>query len=64
MRKKPMFCWKCGERTPHVYVGRESSYEGFGLVRGFMAVATLGMTETAWADYYWQCEACGQIKKQ
>ena len=39
-------------------------YEGHGLVRGFMAVASLGMTETAWACNYWQCEACGHIKKQ
>ncbi len=64
MRKKPIFCWKCGEVTPHVHVGKESAYEGHGLVRGFMAVASLGMTETAWACNYWQCEACGHIKKQ
>lgn len=63
-RKRPMFCWECMKRTPCVYVGKKSYYEGRGLARGFAAVVSLGMSETTWADHYWQCEACGHIKKE
>lgn len=38
------------KKTPHVYVGKEITYDNTGIVRGFAAVCTFGMTETAWAD--------------
>ena len=47
------------EKTPHVYVGKEITYDNTGIVRGFAAVCTFGMTESAWADRFWQCEICG-----
>lgn len=63
VRKRPMFCCECVSKTPHVYVGRKSFYEGDGPIRGLAAVVTFGMSETSWADHYWQCEVCGHIKK-
>lgn len=38
MKKKPMYCYDCGERTVHSYVGKESAYEGSGLIRCFAAI--------------------------
>jgi len=38
-------------------------YEGTGLARIIMAAASFGMSETSWADKYWQCEVCGNIKR-
>lgn len=63
MKKAVKFCWNCMEKTPHVYVGKEITYDNTGIVRGFAAVCTFGMTETAWADRFWQCEICGKVKK-
>ena len=64
MTKRFMYCWKCGESTPHVYVGKESDYEGMGFARAYMAIFSLGMTETALAIKYWQCERCGNIRRK
>ena len=63
LKEKPLFCVDCIRSTPHVYVGKETPYEDIGLVRGFMAVASLGMSDTAWADHYWKCAVCGKIRK-
>lgn len=38
--------------------------EGLGLIRGFMAIATLGITETIGVDKYYQCQKCGEIDKE
>lgn len=38
-------------------------YEGTGVARIIMAAASLGMSETSWADKYWQCEVCGNIER-
>lgn len=63
LRKKNLYCFDCGRTTPHSYVGKKSMFEGVGPARIIMAVASLGITETSLADKYWQCEACGNIKK-
>lgn len=64
VKRKPMYCYGCGERTVHSYVGKESAYEGSGLIRCFAAVISFGASETSLADHYWQCERCGHIKKK
>lgn len=61
--KKMLFCLDCGKNTPHVYTGKESLYEGCGIVRGISAIITLGMSETCYADRFWQCEVCGRVEK-
>lgn len=38
-------------------------FEGTGLARIVFAVSTLGMSETSWANKYWQCEVCGNVVK-
>lgn len=64
MRKKKMlFCRHCVKTTPHAFVGKESMYEGMGLARALGAIVSFGMSETSWADKFWQCECCGNIKK-
>lgn len=40
------------EKTPHVYVGKEITYDNTGIVRGFAAVCTFGMTKTAWQTVF------------
>lgn len=62
-QKRNLYCSACRKTTPHSYVGKESMYEGTGLARIFIAAITFGMSETAWADKYWQCEICGKVKK-
>lgn len=62
-QKKNLYCFECRKTTPHSYAGKESMYEGAGLARIVAAVTTLGMSETSWADKYWQCEVCGNVKK-
>lgn len=64
MKKRPIYCWKCRRTTPHSYVGKKSDYEGMGIARAYMAVISLGMTETTWADKYWQCDCCGDIARR
>lgn len=63
MKKRPLYCSICRETTPHVYCGRRSGFEGTGIARGILAVASLGMSETTLADHYWQCECCGEMRK-
>lgn len=62
VRKKMLLCHTCGCRTPHAYVGKESHYKGIGPARAMIALATLGMSETTWAEKFWQCEKCGVIR--
>ena len=38
--------------------------EGLGLIRVFMAITTLGITETIGVDKYYQCQKCGEIYKE
>ena len=38
-------------------------FEGMGPIRAVAAVMTFGMTETSWADKYWECCECGHIKE-
>lgn len=63
VKKKLLYCYKCHKTTPHSYVGKESVAIGCGIARIIMAAATLGATETVFADRYWQCEKCGNIQK-
>ena len=58
-------CRRCCTTTPHSYVGSKADFEGFGLVRGFMAVISLGITESSlYRDKYWQCQRCGEITRE
>lgn len=59
---KMCYCWRCGKTVPHKYVGKKSDFEGAGFARGFVAIATLGMSETAWATHYYQCPVCGRVR--
>ena len=63
LQKKSLYCFECGKTTPHSYIGSKSMYEGTGLARISIAAASFGMSETSWADKYWQCEVCGNIKR-
>lgn len=62
-QKRNLYCFKCGKTTTHSYVGKESMCEGCGLVRAIMAISTLGMSETSWANKYWQCDVCGNVER-
>lgn len=62
--KRPLYCFECGKTTPHLYCGRRSAFEGTGIARAILAVSSLGMSETTLADRYWQCECCGEMRKQ
>lgn len=57
------YCFKCSKRTPHDYVGSKSDFEGLGLARAIITISTLGVSETASRNKYWQCSKCGEVKK-
>lgn len=57
------WCSECCKRTPHNYIGSKSDYEGCGIVRGILAIMSLGISETQ-RDKYWQCSRCGEITKE
>lgn len=57
------WCSKCRTSTYHKYAGSKSDYEGLGIARGILAVASLGISETVTRDRFWQCTECGAIKK-
>ena len=63
LKVKKKFCCECRDWTPHKYVGSEGDFEGLGFVRGILAVATLGTSETICRDKYWQCSRCGDIRR-
>lgn len=62
-KQKEMYCGKCGESTPHSYVGSESDIEETGICRGIMAVVSLGLSEAFLRDKYWRCEKCGNVSE-
>lgn len=64
MKTKVRHCSKCRKDTVHTLVGKDAMCEGLGLIRGFMAIATLGITETIGVDKYYQCQKCGEIDKE
>lgn len=57
------WCSKCRTSTYHKYAGSKSDYEGLGIARGILAVASLGISETVTRDRFWQCTECGAIRK-
>ena len=57
------YCDKCRKYTTHNYIGSKGDFEGLGLARGFLAVASLGISETVCRDKYWQCSKCGAVTK-
>ena len=61
LRADKRWCRYCRERTVHNYVGSKSGYEGLGLARAIIAVASLGTSETICRSKYWQCSECGEI---
>lgn len=64
IRKKSLFCLEC-RTTTHAYLGKEMPFDGCFLARGMVAVVSLGMSETPWAERFWQCEErwMGMFKK-
>jgi hypothetical protein len=57
------WCSKCRKSTYHKYAGSKSDYEGLGIARGILAVASLGISETVTRDRFWQCCECNTIRK-
>lgn len=57
------WCSKCRTSTYHKYAGSKSDYEGLGIARGILALASLGISETVTRDRFWQCTECGAIRK-
>lgn len=62
VKKKEMFCSDCIKTTPHVYAGKETLFDGSFLARGMVALVSLGMSESTWAEHFWQCERCGNVR--
>ena len=64
IKMKEKYCKKCCKETTHNYIGSENEFEELGpIIRGLLAFASLGMTETLGSKKYWQCTKCGKIKK-
>lgn len=63
-KQKVMYCGKCNKRTIHELVSSESEFEGTGLARIVVFACTLGMSETAWRNRFWQCKRCGEIQEE
>ena len=64
LKQKVRYCYECGKNTVHKLVGHESLAQGLGIARIFMAIASLGATETIGADWHYQCQCCGNIEKE
>ena len=64
MKTKIKRCRECHKDTVHILVGKNAMCEGLGLIRGFMAIVSLGTTETIGVDKYYQCQKCGKITKE
>lgn len=57
------YCHKCKRQTVHNYVGSKNEFEELGFViRGILAISSLGMTESLGKKKYWQCSKCGDIR--
>lgn len=61
MGLKKMYCRKCGKYLPHTYIGKETGFEGDGVLRVFMAVCSLGASELP-QHTFWKCSQCGDVK--
>lgn len=61
---KVKYCRKCHKDTLHKLVAHEAATGGLGIGRIFSAIASLGATETICADWYYQCQNCGEITKK
>lgn len=64
IRKKVFYCSRCRRNTIHRLVEHESYFSGLGPFRIVGALATFGVSETAWADWFYRCERCGEIKEK
>ena len=60
---KIKYCNKCHATKEIKKVGKSTIADGFGFVRGIIAIASLGISETVGATHYYQCEKCGNIKQ-
>lgn len=63
-RTKVFWCDKCHADRVHILVDRKTLADGTGPVRGIVAIATLGMSETVLAERLYQCNKCGYIAKK
>lgn len=61
MKTKIKRCINCHEDTVPTLVAKDALCEGLGLIRGFMAITSFGITETIGVDKYYQCQKCGKI---
>lgn len=60
-KTKVMWCSKCHAERVFRHVAKSTIADGLGFIRGIMAVASLGISETVGANHYYQCEKCGHI---
>lgn len=61
-KKKVLYCWECGKNTVHELVNKEKMLEDCPvLLRGFMAVASFGVSEIPY-DVNYQCTRCGELR--
>lgn len=63
-KNKVLYCFECGEKTVHKFISRQTPGDGLGIARGMLAVFSFGISETAGADWYYQCQKCGNLKKK
>ena len=61
MNCEAKFCFKCNKRTLQKYIGKKTAVSGNKILRIIVAILSLGMTETIFAEKYYQCEDCGHI---
>lgn len=64
MNTKIRHCHKCHKDTIHTFVAKDAMCEGFGIGRVLVAICSLGVSETVGVDRYYQCQECGEIRKE
>ena len=62
MKTSVFYCNSCGRRTVHTRVHKET-YGGGGPGRALLAIASLGMSELTFYEYY-ECNKCGNLKRK
>lgn len=63
-KQKVLFCPNCGRYTKHIFAGHESAVDGGPIIRAICAVCTLGISETAAARRFYECQKCGDIHEK
>lgn len=59
-KTKVYYCWRCGRDTKHIRIERDFPAKGAGIMRIFLAVASLGVSEVT-IDEKYECSKCGEI---